>query len=68
MDATAAAKALALPPNPPSPRPPLPTPSLPGDFLFGSYVGRNCLMILFRLTVIVLVLIVVGYLKWKGIW
>ncbi|PMD17398.1 hypothetical protein NA56DRAFT_707918 [Hyaloscypha hepaticicola] len=66
MDATAAANALALPPN--TPFPPLPpTPSLPGDFLFDSYVGRECLKIFFLLSVIVLVLIVVGYMKWKGI-
>jgi hypothetical protein len=67
MDATTAANALALPPNPLSPLPP-PTPSLPGDFLFGSYVGRDCLKILFWLSIIVLVLIVAGYLKWKKIW
>lgn len=67
MDTTAAANALALPPNTPSPPPPPPTPSLPGDFLFGSYVGRECLKIFFLLSVIVLALIVVGYMKWKGI-
>ncbi len=67
MDTAAAASALVLAPDPPS-LPTPPTPSLPGDFLFGSYVGRDCLKILFCLTVIVLVLIVVGYLKWKEIW
>jgi hypothetical protein len=67
MDATAAANALALPPNTPSPPPP-PTTSLPGDFLFGSWIGRDCLKILAWLTVIVVVLLVVGYLVKKGIW
>jgi len=67
MGATAAANALALPPNTPSPLAP-PAPSLPGDFLFGSWIGRDCLKILGWLTLIALVLLVVGYLVKEGIW